>query len=401
MIASAAGTVPCVPSTPFSRAHFALHPPSGRDCSFLCYFDTKYPNSRERKTIDDRKRCSHGAHEHVKARHSPTVKNNSARVTARDSASFDTMNDLAFYAYDILEGLVNLAGVFIFFIFILPPFLIVFIPLLLISSVVVISGVGLYITYVFCGISWELVRNSLRRLWTGAPANPKNRRRRRPSSYKRPDLVVVAEGPELERERRLSGLMTPSRRIAQPRSRSNSIHLKRSESLRSLVGPSSDHDFEDTGGWAHSREDDEAMYMARSAVGVGGESIYSPVLYQSTENLLGGMHTPQGARTPASLSRPVSRAGGGAGGADAWKFTAGGNGSTTPKAHRSGSVTPESYFSMPTMAAQGKGFLVMEPPNHSSTSYMPLHRKTASGTSISNFIPENNKGGQRDSGFFS
>jgi hypothetical protein len=293
------------------------------------------------------------------------------------------MNDIAFYASDIMEGIMNLFGVLLFFVFVLPPFLVVFIPLLILSSSVVLCGVGLYVSYIICSIGWELVKNFLYWLWTGNPTVPIKTRPRRASTYTKQDLAILQRGlsdlAELDKSRRQSTFEIP-RRIAQPRSRSGSMHLKKSDSLRSLVGPSSDHDFEDTGGWANSNEDDEAMYMARS-IGVS-DNMYSPVLYHSETPH--GHHTPSGARTPGTTSRPVSRG-------EVWKMGSNGTGSATPKAYRSGTVTPESYFSLP--AAQGKTLAFVDQPY--------THRKNNSSSSVlASLVPADGKPSQRDSGFF-
>jgi hypothetical protein len=296
------------------------------------------------------------------------------------------MNDIAFYASDIAEGIMNLFGVLLFFIFVLPPFLVVFVPLLILSSSVIMCGVGVYISYILCSISWDLAKSFLFWLWTGQSV-PTKTRPRRGSAYTRQDLALLSDLADLDKTRRQSAFEIP-RRIAQPRSRSGSMHLKKSDSMRSLVGPSSDHDFEDTGGWANSHEDDEAMYMARS-VGVS-EGMYSPVLYHSETPH--GHQTPSGARTPATISRPVSRG-------EVWKLGPNGTGATTPKAYRSGTVTPESYFSIP--AAQGKTLAFVEQPYSGGPSAQYAHRKNNSSSSIlASLVSADGKASQRDSGFF-
>jgi len=297
------------------------------------------------------------------------------------------MNDLAYYASDIFEGLVNLIGVFFFFIFVLPPFLIIFIPLLIFSSSIIFCGIGIYLTYVICGVGWELLKNSI--AWA---SSRKNARRlkvpRRPLSYERQEMIPITDLVEYKRERRLSGALTP-RRIAQPRSRSGSMHLKKSDSLRSLVGPSSDHDFEDTGGWANSREDDEAVYMART-IGVQ-DLVHSPVLYHNPESSFAVHGGSTGARTPGITSRPVSRG-------EPWKFTAGGTGATTPRAQRSGTVTPDSYFSLST--SQSKGVLNLDQLNPALASSVAAHRKASLVTPTTAGSLTDSKHSQRDSGFF-
>jgi len=298
------------------------------------------------------------------------------------------MNDLAFYASDIFEGLLSLIGAFLFFVFVLPPFLVIFIPLLILSSSIIICGVGLYLTHVFFGVSWELTKNFIFWLWPSQRPNGRRRPRRRSVYEMRQDIAALSELVEFDKERRQSGFVTP-RRIAQPRSRSGSMHLKKSDSLRSLVGPSSDHDFEDTGGWANSHEDDEAMYMSRT-MGIH-DAVYTPGVLHGSEVSLHN-YSPTGTRTPVSNSRPVSRG-------EPWKFMAGGTGATTPKAHRSGTATPESYFSLP--AAQSKAFQVLDQSNAHRASSPIGHRKTASVTSVVGAPQADAKSNQRDSGFFS
>lgn len=315
------------------------------------------------------------------------------------------MTDLALYASDVLGGLLSLIGTLLFFIFVLPPFIIIFVPILIVSSTALLSGIGLYVTYIAFRVGWEMVKSLIYHVWPSQrPAVAYTRRPRRRSVYEmRQDIAALSELVELDKERRqqtVSGLHTPARRIAQPRSRSGSMHLKKSDSLRSLVGPSSDHDFEDMGGWAASHEDDEAMYMSRN-MGIH-EAVYTPgVLHGSSISLHN--HSPTGTRTPAAAasttSRPVSRD-------EPWKFTAGGTGATTPKAqhhnqNRSGAVTPDSYFQLSPMQSRFSSQIM---DLTTGNAYVPTspskHRKTASVTSMIDAPPTDVKNNQRDSGFF-